>query len=211
MCGATIRNSKVIVTIATALFGASSRPLAAQNPIQAAKDAYNKTKQQPGNQQNSGQKPVQGGTQGNDSGPFTPPAGTKIDPVVMAPVSAPTASTWPRCLTASGSRAVMIYDGVAGPKFDQIFGQSTGMVGVVFSPEPQWSADSKHLFTKVNAPQRIAAVDVLAIGGKVVPGSEIRLFADGKPVLEGAATSSGGFAKDTLQMDPSASGLDARR
>ena len=38
-------------------------------------------------------------------------------------------------LSHSGSRMVMIYDGVAGPKFDQIFPQSTGMLVVTFSPD----------------------------------------------------------------------------
>jgi hypothetical protein len=37
----------------------------------------------------------------------------------------------------SGSRIVMVYDGVAGPKFDQIFAQgaTTGALGVTFSPD----------------------------------------------------------------------------
>ena len=68
------------------------------------------------------------------------PAGTKIVPVVVAPVEqgAPFAIS-PRgahmaTLSHLGSRLVVIYDGVTGPKFDQILG-SGGPTGVVFSPD----------------------------------------------------------------------------
>jgi len=76
------------------------------NPVKAAKDAYNKAKQQQQGQQpantqpppqapTAAPNPVQSGkgapqpqaaAPSNDTGPFTPPAGTKIEPVVMAPL-----------------------------------------------------------------------------------------------------------------------------
>ena len=237
----------------------------------------------------------------NDAGPFTPPAGTKIEPVVMAPLEQGAQfvlsphGVHVATLSHSGSRAVVIYDGVAGPKFDEIFSQQNGIVfspdgkrygycgksgnefvvmidgkemtrgsdtdpqGIVgganclmgftpgnkhayyfsvsaysgrsvyrfvydgkvgpvgassdvreytFSPddnhytypwtdpanvqnkklvvdgnpapyfgnEPQWSADSQHLYTKVAAPNRIPAMDVLQDGKPVMRAEGVRLF-----------------------------------
>jgi hypothetical protein len=78
----------------------------------------------------------------NSTGPFTPPAGTKIESVVVAPVEQGSQfgvsplGVHVATLSHSGSRMVMIYDGVAGPKFDQILGQDpTGVLGIVFSPD----------------------------------------------------------------------------
>lgn len=91
--------------------------------------------------QKPGQKPTQGNAQGDDTGPFTPPAGTKIDPVVMAQVEQGAAvAVSPKgihvaTVSHAGSRAVIIYDGVAGPKFDQLFMEGGGGHPVVFSPD----------------------------------------------------------------------------
>jgi len=80
----------------------------------------------------------------NETGPFTPPPGTKIDEALMAPVEQGSGfavsphGVHVATLSHSGSRPVMIYDGVPGPKFDQIFTQGqalTGMAGVIFSPD----------------------------------------------------------------------------
>lgn len=38
-------------------------------------------------------------------------------------------------LMNSGSRWVINYDGVEGPKFDQVFGQGSGTTGVMYSPD----------------------------------------------------------------------------
>lgn len=77
----------------------------------------------------------------NGTGPFTPPAGTGIVPTVVGPfyqgsqfVISPQ-GVHVATLTNSGSRWVINYDGVEGPKFDQVFGQSSGMAGVKFSPD----------------------------------------------------------------------------
>lgn len=122
-----------------------------QNPIQSMKDAWKNAKQPAQQQQQQGQQrpgqnpakpgqPPQAQNSVNDSGPFTPPPGTKIDPVVMAPIEQGAAfAVSPHGVhvaTASraGSRPVIIYDGVPGPKFDQIFLQD-GAHGVAFSPD----------------------------------------------------------------------------
>jgi hypothetical protein len=128
-----------------------------QNPIDAIKDAWKKAKDQGKNGQPGQPVPGQpapgqsagaaqpanapqarGGTAVNDTGPFTPPPGTKIEPVVMAPLQQGAQFTVSphgihvATLSHSGSRQVIIYDGVVGPKFDQIVSQITG---VVFSPD----------------------------------------------------------------------------
>jgi WD40 repeat protein len=117
-----------------------------QNPVQSLKNIWGSGKKntQPQQQPANGQpaKPGQPAAQGsvNDSGPFTPPAGTKIDPVVMAPIEQGAAfAVSPHGVhvatsSHAGSRPVIIYDGVPGPKFDQIFLQD-GAHGVVFSPD----------------------------------------------------------------------------
>jgi len=84
--------------LSAALMAALAGPAAAQsqnqNPIQSLKNIWNKNapaQPQPANgQPNSPQanKPGQAAAKGsvNDNGPFTPQPGTKIDPVVMAPI-----------------------------------------------------------------------------------------------------------------------------
>lgn len=102
--------------------------------------------QQPGQQpqQQPGQKPPKPGQQhpasaGNDSGPIHPPAGTKITETMLAPLQqGATFEVSPHGLHVAtveteGSRAVVWYDGVEGPKFDQILVQGSGHV--VFSPD----------------------------------------------------------------------------
>jgi hypothetical protein len=117
MCGATIPNGKILLIVAIAMLGSGLRDLGAQ---QAGR---------------GGQQPV------NNTGPFTPPAGTKIEPVVMAPLEQGAQfvvsphRVHVATLSHSGSRAILIYDGVPGPKFDEIFPGPTGVVGVTFSPD----------------------------------------------------------------------------
>jgi len=80
----------------------------------------------------------------DQSGAIRPPKGTKVEETVLAPL-APGAkffisphgvhvATWEN----SGSRAVIYYDGVPGPKFDEILGgqiNSSVEAGVAFSPD----------------------------------------------------------------------------
>jgi WD40 repeat protein len=150
------------VVIATAMLVLSSSRLIAQsqNPVDAIKDVWKKAKDQqkagntgqpapgqpaagqpPGAAQPANAPQARGGAQVNDTGPFTPPPGTKIEPTVMAPVQQGAPFTISphgihvATLSHSGSRQVIIYDGVVGPKFDQIFGGGTPSAGVVFSPD----------------------------------------------------------------------------
>jgi WD40 repeat protein len=118
---------------------------------QQAKQAQQQKQQQPGQPpQQQGQKPGQQKTQGaaqsnapaNDSGPVTPPPGTKIDPVVLAPFeqggqfAVSPHGVHVAALSHSGSRQVIIYDGVPGPKFDQFTPQGGGgPVPVIFSSD----------------------------------------------------------------------------
>lgn len=105
----------------------------------------NQQKQPTAQPQKPGQSPAQAPSSSgavNDTGPFTPPPGTKIDEVPMAPVeqgagfAVSPQGVHVATLSHSGSRHVIIYDGVPGPKFDQIFVEGmTGQVGVVFSPD----------------------------------------------------------------------------
>ncbi|HKR83891.1 MAG TPA: hypothetical protein VJS37_06915 [Terriglobales bacterium] len=101
--------------------------------------------QQP--QQQPVQKPAKPGParqqalgQVNDSGPFKPPAGTKIQEAVLAPVQEGAKfevsphGVHVATLATDGSRAVVWYDGVEGPKFDEILPQN-GNYSVAFSPD----------------------------------------------------------------------------
>jgi len=147
----TSRGYFYVYLLAAVLIAGLAVPAAAQsqnqNPIQSLKNVWNKNpqpQQQPAKgQPNSPQaKPGQAAAQGsvNDKGPFTPPPGTKIDPVVMAPIEQGAAfavsphGVHVATVSHAGSRVLIIYDGVPGPKFDQLFLQD-GAHGVVFSPD----------------------------------------------------------------------------
>lgn len=97
---------------------------------------------QPG--QRPGQRPPVAGVSAaiNDSGPFKPPAGTKIEETILAPVQDRAKFTISphgvhvATVETEGSRAVVWYDGVEGPKFDEIIAQNpTGGEQIVFSPD----------------------------------------------------------------------------
>src|SRR5579872_5725437 len=107
-----------------------------QSPSQHPKPAQ----QQPGEQAvPAGAAPgASGGI--NYAGDFTPPAGTKIEATLLAPFSEGSSfQVSPHGLHAatlahSGSRVVIIYDGVPGPKFDALISGSA-VQPVVFSPD----------------------------------------------------------------------------
>jgi len=127
------------------------------NPIQAAKDALNKAKQQnkagaqpppngttttantPPAAANSTPATAHGSSAANENGPFNPPAGTKIEATLLSPplpgagFAVSPLGIHMATLTHSGSRLVMLYDNVEGPKFDQII--ANGSIGVAFSPD----------------------------------------------------------------------------
>ena len=114
----------------------------------------------------------------NGTGPFTPPAGTGIVPTVVGPfyqgsqyVISPQ-GVHLATLTNSGSRWVIILDGVEGPKFDQVFGQSSGMSGVKFSPD-----GNHYVYCALS-------------------GNEFVLMADGKEIFRDSKTNMQGAIND---------------
>src|SRR5579871_4533580 len=123
--------------------------LAAQipNPIQAAKDALKKAKQQQagqpaqaGQQAKAGpEAQATGSPAANETGAFSPPPGTKIEATLLSPplpgagFAVSPLGIHMATVTHSGSRSVVLYDNVEGPKFDQIF--ANGGIGVAFSSD----------------------------------------------------------------------------
>jgi hypothetical protein len=120
------------------------------NPIQAAKDAVNKAKQQT----KAGAQPSATGTSAagngtpaaangtpaanntaNNNGALNPTPGTKIEATLLSPPLPGASFTISPLgihmvtLTRSGSRQVVLYDNVEGPKFDRILG------AMAFSPD----------------------------------------------------------------------------
>jgi Tol biopolymer transport system component len=78
----------------------------------------------------------------NAAGPFTPPPNVKIEPTVVGPATTTYAyavsphGAHVATNTHDGSRQVIIYDGVEGPKFDQIYPEGpNGAAPVIFSPD----------------------------------------------------------------------------
>jgi len=138
----------IAATLGTTL-GAAAQSAQKTSVWQQIKDAANQAQQQKKSQQQTGQqqpgqRPDKRGpwsqNQVNDSGPIKPPAGTKIEETVLAPVQEGARyQVSPHGLHVAtmandGSRAVVYYDGIEGPKFDQILTQlSTD--GIVFSPD----------------------------------------------------------------------------
>src|SRR5207249_1502604 len=107
--------------------------------------------QQPQQQPQPGQQPAQrqdgrgrpsppNQSQVNDSGPIKPPAGTKIEEKILAPLQdrakfeVSPHGVHVATTETDGSRAVVYYDGVEGPKFDEILPQNTNH-RVAFSPD----------------------------------------------------------------------------
>src|SRR6516162_8208153 len=116
------------------------------NPIQAAKDAINKAKQQ----QKSGAPPSTNGTPAppnstpppangtsaaanstpatNNNGAINPMPGTKIEATLLSPplpgagFAISPLGIHMATMTKSGSRQVVLYDNVEGPKFDRLLG-----------------------------------------------------------------------------------------
>ncbi len=129
-----------------------------QQGLQKACQALAQINQKPPQQQAPvpGQQPAQTGQQSSgrinqqaigdrdQSGPVHPPNGTKVEETVLAPLSnGAKFFISPHGVHAathenSGSRAVIYYDGVPGPKFDEILGgsfNSSVETGIAFSPD----------------------------------------------------------------------------
>lgn len=113
---------------------------AGQQGAQQGQQPQQQPGQQPGQSQNGRGRPSpqnQSQSQSNDSGPFKPPTGTKIEEKILAPVQQGARFTVSphglhvATVTNSGSRSVVIYDGIEGPKFDEILNSG----GIAFSPD----------------------------------------------------------------------------
>src|SRR5215470_6875177 len=102
------------------------------NPIQAAKDALNKAKQQTravAQPSANGTPAAANGTPAAiNNGALNPPPGTKMEATLLSP-PLPGAGFMISplgihmvTLTRSGSRQVVLYDNVEGPKFDRVLG-----------------------------------------------------------------------------------------
>lgn len=106
-------------------------PLPGQQPAQAG-------------QQSSGRNSPQANDDRDQGGPIHPPDGTKVEETVLAPLSSGAQffvsphGVHVATVEHSGSRGVVYYDGVAGPKFDEILGgmiNSSVEAGIAFSPD----------------------------------------------------------------------------
>ena len=101
--------------------------------------------QQPPAPPRSGQNTTPGQVQQSghvqDTGAFKAPAGTKIEEKILAPVQQDAKfvvsphGVHVATIETDGSRAVVWYDGVEGPKFDEILLQETSQDAVSFSPD----------------------------------------------------------------------------
>lgn len=77
----------------------------------------------------------------NLSAPFTPPADIKVESVPVAPfIQGVQFAVSPHGIHVaipgpSGSRQVVLYDNLAGPKFDKLFPEGDGSSPIIFSPD----------------------------------------------------------------------------
>jgi Tol biopolymer transport system component len=154
------RVSRVIFALAiTVLTICGARSVSAQSVWQQLKDQAKKTKEemkqatQPHQtpQKQSGQQTPQTSRRGEQRGeggeasvPISLPEGTRVEETVLAPLAdgakfyVSPHGVHVATFETSGSRAVMYYDGEAGPKFDEILGGGANMPGeaqVAFSPD----------------------------------------------------------------------------
>jgi hypothetical protein len=139
-----------------------------QQPQQPGQQPQQPSQQQPGQRpQRPGQQPSAGGSSVNDSGPFRPPAGTRIEEKILAPVQdrakfeVSPHGVHVATTETDGSRAVVWYDGVEGPKFDEILAAAGG--NVAFSPD-----GNRYAYCARSGAQYVLIVD----GKELVRGSE---------------------------------------
>jgi hypothetical protein len=148
MSNASLQKLKTLVLIVAVLAGSPRSAAQTKNPIEAAREAWKKAREQQKQQQQRkpqqpGQRQDSGQPQPADSGPIAPPPGTRIEEKVLAPVQQGAEFVIsPRGVNVataalSGSRQVVWYNGVEGPKFDEILapGGAAGASKVVFSPD----------------------------------------------------------------------------
>jgi hypothetical protein len=138
-----IRGAFVAAFAAASILALAPAPAAAQTIMDKLKALAQKPAGQPAAKpgQAAPAKPGQAGAPDNGTAPFTPPAGTNIQSTVVGPFSQGTQyivsphGVHVATLANSGSRWVINYDGVEGPKFDQVYGQGAQTAGVKYSPD----------------------------------------------------------------------------
>jgi hypothetical protein len=148
-----LRTSVVLVMMSALAADFVPSSASAQSVMDRIKAA---AQQKPGAQPAAAAKPNQpaaaksaaaaSGPAAGDSGPFTAPAGTVITPLVIGPSSIPISSVsvspmgvHASVTTQSGSRLVVLLDGVPGPKLDKMLvGGAQG--GAIYSPDGSHSA-----------------------------------------------------------------------
>jgi Tol biopolymer transport system component len=118
----------------------AGQPAQPGQPPQPGQAAQPGQPAQPGQQAKAGpQAPATGSPAANETGAFTPPPGTKIEATLLsAPLPGASFTVSPvgvhmATVTHSGSRSVVLYDNVEGPKFDQLM--TDGPSGIAFSPD----------------------------------------------------------------------------
>ena len=151
-----VSRSLLILLLASVIAGATSPGASAQSVWDQLKAQAKKAKQGATPATQPAAKPGQPATKpgaagaagpaAGDSGPFTPPPGTVITPMVLGPSSTPMSSVsvspmgvHASVTTQSGSRLVVLLDGVPGPKLDKMLvGGAQG--GAIYSPDGNHSA-----------------------------------------------------------------------
>ena len=132
------------VLLLTTIFG-TAFAAGQSSVLQKIRDAAREAAQQKAQQQ-GGQTPIPGqprqpqnnGEPAGNTGGFAPPAGTKIEQQVLAPLASGARfyvsphGVHVAAVENSGSRVVVIYDNVAGPKFDEIINNGSE---IAFSPD----------------------------------------------------------------------------
>jgi len=183
---AILKKCKVLaaMAIAASILMPGSAPAQSQNPIDAIKDAWKKAKEQqkqgkngqpmpgqpPGAAQPGNAPQARGGAPINDSGPFKPPAGTKIEEKALAPLQQGARfmvsphGVHVATTEMDGSRPVVYYDGVEGPKFDALLTGAANEV-IVFSPDGK-----RYAYCARSGNQYVAMVD----GKELVRSNELQ-------------------------------------
>jgi len=147
LCGSMFMVAVILGTTLAA--SAQAKKSVWQQIKDAAKQGRQQGAQQQKPQQQNGQQGQRSGRQAsasaqnqiNDSGAFKPPAGTKIEEKMLAPVQEDAKfeisphGVHVATVENDGSRAVVWYDGVEGPKFDQIMQQENSHNSISFSPD----------------------------------------------------------------------------
>ncbi|HMG84559.1 MAG TPA: hypothetical protein VK574_02380 [Terracidiphilus sp.] len=179
--GKDIRNFGLISLACSIGFAAFLAPLAqaqTQNPIQAMKDAWKKTREQQQQVKQPQSKKVANPGSGSNSAAPTPKnlphSSAHVDDQLMA--ASETGLQFQISETSAhfvapahrGSRMVMLFDGAEGPKFDQIVPMGGASGPVVFSPD-----GTRFAYTGRSGPEKVVMVD----------GKEVLRFDESKTAL----------------------------